>query len=196
MLEHHARRPVGYHPDERRRIAVHEAGHALVAALVGREVRLASILRRGAALGVVSHGDAEERHLRTPSEGIELIAVAMAGRAAEIQEFGEASSGIASDLAAATTMAAQLVGQLGAADTLLSLDAALIPGGGNLVAKVFADEVSRGKAENILSSAADRAACMVLEHRDALVGLADALCMNDELSGEDVARIVTASLPA
>ena len=108
--------PVGYHPDERRRIAIHEAGHALVASLVGREVRLASILRRGSALGLVSHGDAEERYLRTPSEGGELIAVAMAGRAAEIQEFGEASSGIASDLAAATTMAAQLVGQLGAAD--------------------------------------------------------------------------------
>ena len=35
---------------------------------------------------------------------------------------------------------------------------------------------------------------MVLEHRDALVALADALCMNDELSGDDVSRIVTASL--
>jgi ATP-dependent Zn protease len=188
--------PVGYHTDERRRVAVHEAGHALVAALVGREVRIASILRRGSALGIVSHGDAEERHLRTPSEGSELIAVAMAGRAAEIQEFGEASSGIASDLAAATTMAAQLVGQLGAADTLLSLEAAVMPGGGNLVAKVFADQVSRDKAETILATAADRAACMVLEHRGALVALADALCMNDELSGDDVSRIVTASLPA
>jgi ATP-dependent Zn protease len=188
--------PVGYHSDERRRVAVHEAGHALVAALVGREVRLASILRRGAALGVVSHADAEERHLRTPTEGNELIAVALAGRAAEIQEFGEASSGIASDLAAATTLAAQLVGQLGAADTLLSLEAAQMPGGGNLVSKVLADEASRTKAEAILSSSADRAACMVLEHRDALIALADALCMNDELSGDDVSRIVTASLPA
>ena len=56
--------------------------------------------------------------------------------------------------------------------------------------------MSRAKAEAILSSAADRAACMVLEHRDALVALADALCMHDELSGDDVNRIVTASLPA
>jgi ATP-dependent Zn protease len=188
--------PVGYHPDERRRVAIHEAGHALVAALAGREVRLVSILRRGSALGIVAHGDAEERHLRTPSEGIELIAIAMAGRAAEIQEFGEASSGIASDLATATTMAAQLVGQLGAADTLLSLDAAQLPGGGNLVAKVFADDTSRSKAETILSNAADRAACMILEHRDALIALADALCTNDELTGDDVSTIVTASLPA
>jgi len=87
---------VGYHPDERRRVATHEAGHALAAVLLGREVRVASILRRGASLGLVAHDDAEERHLKTPSELKDLIVIAMAGRAAEIQEFGEASSGIAS----------------------------------------------------------------------------------------------------
>ena len=90
--------PVGYDPDERRRVAIHEAGHALAAVLTGREVKLASILRRGGALGLVSHRDAVERHLKTPTEGLDLMAVALAGRAAEIQEFGEASSGIASDL--------------------------------------------------------------------------------------------------
>jgi cell division protease FtsH len=185
--------PVGYHPDERRRVAVHEAGHALVASLVGRDIRIASILRRAGALGLVSHGDAEERHLKTPTEGYELIAVALAGRAAEIQEFGEASSGIASDLAYATTLASQLVGQLGAVDTLISLEAASMPGG-NLVAKVLADETSRTKVENILESAADRVACMVLEHRAALVGIADALCVHDELVGDEISRIVTSAL--
>jgi ATP-dependent Zn protease len=186
--------PVGYHPDERRRVAVHEAGHALVASLVGRDIRIASVLRRGAALGLVAHGDPEERHLRTPTDGYELIAVALAGRAAEIQEFGEASSGIASDLAYATTLASQLVGQLGAVDTLISLEAAAMPGTGNLVAKVLADETSRQKVENILESAADRVACMVLEHRAALIDIADALCANDELNGDEVGRIVTSAL--
>ena len=187
--------PVGYHPDERRRVAVHEAGHALVASLVGRDIRIASILRRAGALGLVSHGDAEERHLKTPTEGYELIAVALAGRAAEIQEFGEASSGIASDLAYATTLASQLVGQLGAVDTLISLEAASMPGG-NLVAKVLADESSRTKVENILGSAADRVACMVLEHRTALVAIADALCVHDELNGDEIGRLVTGALAA
>jgi ATP-dependent Zn protease len=173
---------------------VHEAGHALVASLVGRDIRIASVLRRGSALGLVSHGDPEERHLRTPTEGYELIAVALAGRAAEVQEFGEASSGIASDLAYATTLASQLVGQLGAVDTLISLEAAAMPGTGNLVAKVLADEASRQKVENILESAADRVACMVLEHRTALVAIADALCVHDELDGEQIGRLVTAAL--
>ena len=188
--------PVGYHPDERRRVAIHEAGHALVAALVGRDIRIASILRRGEALGLVSHGDSEERHLRTPTEGAELIAIALAGRAAEIQEYGEASSGIASDLAYATTIASQLVGQLGACDTLISLEAAAVPMAGNLVAKVLSDPPARVKVESILESAADRVACMVLEHRTTLITIADGLCDLDELSGDQINQIVTAALPA
>ena len=181
---------VGYHPDERKRVATHEAGHALAAALLGREVRVASILRRGAALGLVAHDDAEERHLKTPSELKDLIVIAMAGRAAEIQEFGEASSGIASDLAAATTMASQLVGLLGAADSLLSLEAAVMPGAGNLVAKVLSHDVSREQADKMVKAAADRAACMLIEHRLTLITLAQALCDRDELSSEEVHNLV------
>lgn len=187
---------VGYHPDERRRVAVHEAGHALVAVLVGREVRLASILRRGASLGLVAHDDAEERQLKTPSELNDLITIAMAGRAAEIQEFGEASTGIASDLASATTMAAQMVGLLGAADSLLSLEAAHMPVAGNLVAKVLAHDPSRERADQLVNAAADRAACTLLDHRGVLLSLANALCERDELTGDEVRRIVAPALTA
>lgn len=185
---------VGYHPDERRRVAIHEAGHALVATLAGRDVRLASILRRQGSLGLVAHGDVEERYLRTPTEATDLMAVALAGRAAEIQEFGEASSGIASDLQAATIIAAQLVGMLGAGDSLLSLEAAQLAGAGNIVAKVLHDDKARDKADELMKVAADRAACTVLEHRRALVAIADALCERDELSGDEVHAIVAGAM--
>ncbi|MCB0954787.1 MAG: AAA family ATPase [Ilumatobacteraceae bacterium] len=185
---------VGYHPDERRRVAVHESGHALVATLAGRDVKLASILRRSGSLGLVAHGDVEERFLRTPTEATDLMAVALAGRAAEIQEFGEASSGIASDLQVATNIAAQLVGMLGAGGSLLSLEAASLAGAGNLVAKVLHDDKSREKADEFMSIAADRAACTVLEHRRALLALADALCEQDELTGDEVHNIVASSM--
>ena len=185
---------VGYNPDEKRRVAIHESGHALLAALTGRDVKLASILRRAGSLGLVAHGDVEERYLKTPTEALDLMAVALAGRAAEIQEFGEASSGIASDLALATTIAAQLVGMLGASDSLLSLEAALVPGAGNLVAKVFGDDKARAKADELMNSAADRAACTLLEHRRALLALADALCENDELNGDEVHAIVAGAV--
>ncbi len=187
---------VGYHPDERRRVAVHEAGHALTAAVAGRDIRIASILRRGGALGLVSHSEADERHLRTPTEAFNLMAIALAGRAAEMQEFGEASSGIASDLQVATTIAAQLVGQLGAGDSLISLEAAAMPTAANLVAKVLADEASRKKVDQMLFDAADAAACLVLEHRYALINLTNALLDYDELTGAEVKAIVVEAVRA
>ena len=181
---------MGYHPDERRRIAIHEAGHALTAVLTRRDVKVASILRRSSALGLVAHGDSEERFLKTPSDARDLIAVALAGRAAEQQEYGEASSGISSDLAAATTIAAQLVGQLGNGPGLLSLEAASMPTAANLVAKVLSDEPSREAAEALMSEGADRAAWMVSTYRDALYEIADGLCASDELDGDTVKSIV------
>ena len=181
---------MGYHPDERRRIAIHEAGHALTAVLTRRDVKIASILRRSAALGLVAHGDSEERFLKTPSDARDLICVALAGRAAEQQEYGEASSGISSDLAAATNLAAQLVGQLGNGPGLLSLEAASMPTAANLVAKVLADDASRQAAEAYLTEGAERAAWMVEHYRDALVAIADALCNHDEVEGERIREIV------
>ena len=181
---------MGYHPDERRRIAIHEAGHALAAVLTRRDVKVASILRRSSALGLVAHGDSEERFLKTPSEARDQIAVALAGRAAEEQEYGEASSGISSDLAAATTIAAQLVGQLGHGPGLLSLEAASMPTATNLVAKVLSDEPSREAAEALMREGADRAAWMVSTYRQALYEIADGLCASDELDGDTIKSIM------
>ncbi|MBI4884878.1 MAG: AAA family ATPase [Actinobacteria bacterium] len=185
---------VGYHPDERRRVAIHQAGHALTAALVGRDVKLASILRRSGVLGMVQHGDVDERFLRTPSEARDIMMVTLAGRAAEVQEFGEASSGVADDLRTATVIAAELVGLLGAGDTLLNLGAAMPANEGNVVEVVLADSAARAKAEGLMNAAADRAACAVLEHRRALLALADALVEQDELSGDEVHIIVAGAL--
>ncbi len=181
---------MGYHPDERRRIAIHEAGHALTAVLTRRDVKVASILRRSSALGLVAHGDSEERFLKTPSDARDLITVALAGRAAEQQEYGEASSGISSDLAAATTIASQLVGQLGNGPGLLSLEAASMPTAANLVAKVLSDEPSREAAEALMAEGAERAAWMVSTYRQALYDIADGLCESDELDGDAVKAIV------
>ncbi|MPY92652.1 MAG: AAA family ATPase [Acidimicrobiia bacterium] len=179
----------GYEPVERRRIATHEAAHALVATLVGRRVTVASILRRSDALGLVAHDDAEERLLSTPSEAKGLMQVALAGMVAEELEWGEASSGISSDLAAATTVAAQLVGALGAGGSRLSLEAASMAGG-NLVAKVLGDETSRRSAERLMAEAEAATRGLVERHRSALRALTDALLAGDELSGDEVREVL------
>ena len=52
---------------------------------------------------------------------------------------------------------------------------------------------SRAKMEAILQAAADHASCLVLEHRSALVNIADALCDQDEITGEQISMLLTAS---
>jgi len=177
-------------PDERRRIAVHEAGHALIAERVGRHVTIASILQRSEALGLVAHTDREERNLHTPTEARAALRIMLAGRAAEELEFGEASSGVAADLEAATGLAARLVGSLGAAGSLVSFDAAAMAVAGNLVAKVLADEPARAALEAALNAAAAEAQAMLATEPGTLRALADALVQRDELTGDEVRAVI------
>ena len=171
-------------------MATHEAGHALVAELSGRRVTVASILRRSDALGLVAHEDERERHLSTPSEGRALMRVALGGLVAEELELGEASSGVVADLAAATGLAAQLVGAMGAGGSRLSLEAAAVLGARNLVAKVLGDEAARAAAEELVAEAEAATRELVGAHRDALAALATALVDQDELTGDEVRLVL------
>ena len=181
---------VAYGTEERRRIAIHEAGHALVAELAGRRVAVASILRRADALGLVSHTDDEERYVHTVSDTSAMLRIALAGLVAEELVFGEASTGVVGDLAAATTLAARMVGAMGVGGSRVSFEAAEMGGAGNLVAKTLADESTRAAVERLLAESEQQAGAIVAEHRDTLEALAVALAERDELSGEDVRAIV------
>src|SRR5438105_3745785 len=90
-------------PDEQRAVAVHEAGHALVAVYSDHAdpVARVSILPAGQALGVTEQLPVDERHLYPESYLLDSLAVRMGGRAAEQLVLGEVSSGAANDLAGA-----------------------------------------------------------------------------------------------
>ena len=96
--------PVEYTEAEQRTIATHEAGHATVAWLVGkgRKLEVLTIIKRKDALGLLSHSEEEERFTKTKSEVRALIDIAFGGMVAEELFFGEASTGVAGDLQAAT----------------------------------------------------------------------------------------------
>src|SRR5262249_20494836 len=94
-------------PDEQRAVAVHESGHALVAAYSdhadpGARV---TILPAGQALGVTEQLPVDERHLYSETYLRESLAIRMGGRAAERVVLGEVSSGAANDLLTATQLA-------------------------------------------------------------------------------------------
>ncbi|MEX6508421.1 ATP-dependent zinc metalloprotease FtsH [Jiella sp. M17.18] len=109
-------------PAERRRVAYHEMGHALVAAsLPGVDpVQKVSIIPRGVgALGYTMQRPTEDRFLLAKSELKNRIAVLMGGRAAERLVFdGDVSTGAADDLQRATDIATEMVTKYGMGDAL------------------------------------------------------------------------------
>ncbi|PHM19265.1 MAG: cell division protein FtsH [Curvibacter sp. PD_MW3] len=108
-------------PEERRIIAVHEMGHALVAmALPGLDtVHKVSIIPRGiGALGYTIQRPTEDRYLMTRLELENKMAMLLAGRAAEMLLIGHASTGASDDLAKATDIARSMVMRFGMDPTL------------------------------------------------------------------------------
>ncbi len=101
--------------DEKHAVAVHESGHALVAALSEHAdpVAKVTILPAGQALGVTEQLPADERRLYPESYLKASLAVRLGGRAAELLVLGEASSGAASDLAGATDLATRMIREYG-----------------------------------------------------------------------------------
>jgi cell division protease FtsH len=109
------------HPREKKTVAYHEAGHALVAELVPGvdPVNKISIIPRGvAALGYTQQLPTEDRYLMTRSELLGRIHVLLGGRAAEEIIFGDISTGAQNDLQKATEIARSMVMQFGMSEKL------------------------------------------------------------------------------
>jgi ATP-dependent Zn protease len=185
--------PVEYTEADKRRIATHEAGHAVVAHLVSpeRKLEVLSIIKRRGALGLLAHSDAEERFTRTADELRALIEIAFGGMVAEELAFGQASTGPAADLAYATGLAAQMVGSYGMGGTLISYDAVENgPVSVGIVGKVLGHEDARKRVEVLLAASKEKARRLLTDHRHLVVALVDALLEGDELIGEEITRVL------
>jgi cell division protease FtsH len=107
---------------ERRILAYHEAGHALMSHLMGEvaPVQKVTIVSRGSALGYTLNLPTEDRYMETKEELIDMMKIALAGRAAEQVVFGRVTNGAASDLEKATEIARSMVFEWGMADVVSS----------------------------------------------------------------------------
>ena len=106
---------------ERRTVAIHEAGHAILAYVLPHcptveRVTIAS--EEEDYLGYVMHAVSQNQHVRTRSELLDSICVALGGREAENMILGEVSSGCWNDLQQATGVASMMVEQLGMSDKM------------------------------------------------------------------------------
>jgi ATP-dependent Zn protease len=187
-----------YTEAERRAVATHEAGHATAAHLlgIGRRLEVLSIIKRRNSLGLLAHSDLEERFTQSRSELEAILAIALAGMAAEELFLGESSSGPGSDLSYATEVAALMVGALGMAGSLVSYEAVAegMVARKNLVGKVLADGEAKARVEVLLQEQNARVRRVLEENRDVVGALRDALIERDELVGEQITDVIRTAL--
>ena len=107
---------------EKRVLAFHEAGHALMSYLMGELMPLqkVSIVSRGDALGYAYYVPTEDRYVRTKEELIDSMKITLAGRAAEQVVFGRISTGAADDLEKVTVLARSMVFEYGMSESVTS----------------------------------------------------------------------------
>ena len=185
--------PTEYTMEERETIATHEAGHAVVAHLVGetRRLEVLSIIKRRSALGLLAHSPTEERFTNTEAELRASIQISMGGMVAEEIFFGESGSGPAGDLKAATDVAVAMVGSLGLGDSLVSfmtLDGGLF--GGNMANKVLGDAASRRAVDRILLDSKEAVTRLLSANRHLVEALRDALLDREELIDDEIIAVL------
>ena len=182
-------------PEEKRAVAAHEGGHALVAALSPHAdpVAKVTILPAGQALGVTEQLPIDERHLYSEGYLKDSLAIRMGGRAAELLVFGEASTGAANDLAGATDLATRMVREFGMSQALgpvgFSSGSPMYLGTEEVRSRPYAEATQRVIDEEVaklLREAEDRAMGLLRAHRDALDRLIELLLERETIDGTDV----------
>jgi cell division protease FtsH len=182
---------------EKDAVAVHEAGHALVAVLSQHAdpVAKVTILPRGAALGVTEQLPESERHLYPQSYLTDSLAVRLGGRAAELVVLGEASTGASSDLASATDLATRMVREWGLSPEVgpIGYGAESGPTSANPFAgRPYAEETQRSidqEVARLLREAEATAVRLLNEHRDALDRVIGLLLERETIDGAELAAI-------
>ena len=172
---------------DRRRVAYHEAGHALVAMALpgGRILHRITIIPRARAFGAAWVMDAGDSVTRTHTELMERMATMLGGRAAEQVVFGELGDAAGSDLAAVTDLAHRMVTELGMSDAVGPLSWGDAYAGSRLpsgdTARVIDAEVRR-----IVEEAGAMAIGVLTRWRGALDSVVDALLDRETLTLAEV----------
>jgi cell division protease FtsH len=191
-------------PEEKHAVAVHESGHALVAALSEHAdpVAKVTILPAGQTLGVTEQLPLVERHMYGEDYLYDSLAVRLGGRAAELVVLGQGSTGAGNDLAGATDLATKMVREFGMSPVLGPVGypeggSVFLGGGGpGMSSRPYAEATQAaidGEVSKLLRQAEERAVNLLTTHRSELGSLVSLLLERETVDGSDVYRL--AGLP-
>jgi cell division protease FtsH len=196
-------------PDEKKRVAHHELGHALVALSLprGEGVHKISIIPRGiAALGYTLQAPTEDRFLMTESELKDKVATLLGGRAAEELIYDEVSTGAHDDLSKATDIARSMVktfgmsarvGQVSFEKDRRSL--MLQPPGEPPFRGEYSDQTARAiddEVRRIIDEQRDRATEILSQRHEVLLRAAQLLLAKETISGQELRDLLAAHAPS
>ena len=185
---------------ERKVIAFHESGHALVGHLLPHAdpVHKVSIIPRGQALGWTLQLPEEDRHITTRSALCDRLAVLLGGRTAEELIYGDPSTGASNDIERATEIARAMVTQYGMSDSLgplqlgqrsaevfLGRDLSTQPNYSESVASRIDEEIRR-----LMDEAHERAHGILTTHRAVLDRMAELLMEKETLEPDEVRALL------
>jgi cell division protease FtsH len=193
-------------PEEKHSVAIHESGHALVAALSEHAdpVAKVTILPAGQTLGVTEQLPLDERHLYHEDYLNDSLAMRIGGRAAELVEFGQGSTGASNDLAGATDLAVKMVREFGLSPKLGPVGypeggSVFLGGGGQAMSsRPFAEATQAtidSEVARLLREAEQKAVDVITAHRPELEQLVDLLLEQETVDGSAVYRIVGKPVP-
>jgi cell division protease FtsH len=174
---------------ERRILAYHEAGHALMSHLMGElgHLQKVTIVSRGTALGYTLHLPNEDRYLESKEELIDLLKIALAGRAAEQVVFGRVTNGAASDLEKVTEIARAMVFEWGMSDVVTSRTLRA----DNYALSEETKRVRDNEQAHLTDGAYAEAVRLIEKHRASLDRLSQALLEKETLMREEVLLLLT-----
>ncbi len=186
-------------PKQKQVTAYHESGHALVARLLPNvdPVHKVSIVARGLMGGYTRQLPTEDRTTWTRSELNNMLAVFLAGRAAEELVFNDVTTGAENDIERATKIARKMITEYGMSDKLgprsLGKKEELVFLGKEIseqknYSERIALEIDR-EVDSLVRTAHQKATTLLAENRTSLVKLADKLIEHETIEGEELARI-------
>ena len=186
--------------EEKEMIAYHEAGHALVAALLpgADPLQKVTIIPRGGALGVTEQTPEKERYTIRRKYLLDRIAIMLGGRSAERIKFDDISTGAGDDLKKATDLARRMVCQWGMSDEIgpvVYKRGEQHPFLGRELAeeKDFSEQTARLIDQEIKRITVDmekKATALIEDHRDGLETLAQGLIEHETLSREEIESMI------
>jgi cell division protease FtsH len=189
---------------EKRIIAIHEGGHAVVQRVLPKcdPVNKVTIISRGMALGYTMALPVEDRYLQSKTEFEDKIAGLLGGNAAERLVFGDTTTGASNDIEKATDLARRMVTEWGMSDKLGPLafgkrDEMVFLGREIGEQRNYSDDVAKMIDEEVrafIENGYARATQVLTEHRARLVALADKLIAEETVESEEFEKLF-ADLP-